>query len=125
MHTGHPKPILRFIWCGAFLAVAALFGGCRTYPDSWQPLSVQTGKAWHNAACQQTAFDINGDGRIDRLRQWIGSGTARELHDDDRDGSFDYLVYLSYEREGERRPKRLEAPAVPVVGSSGAFNVPR
>ncbi len=40
-------------------------------------------------------IDTNGDGRIDRLRQWIGSGTARELHDTDCDGWFDDLVFLS------------------------------
>jgi hypothetical protein len=119
------KPMLRFMRFLTLVAFAAILSGCRTYPDSWQTVSVQTGKAWHNAACQQTAFDTNGDGRIDRLRQWIGSGTARELHDTDRDGWFDDLVFLTYEREVERRPERLKALAVPVTGNSGAFELPR
>ncbi len=80
--------------------------------------------AWHNARWQETAFDRNDDGRVDRLRFWIGSGAARELHDNDFDGWFDDLVFLSYEREGKRRPMHIEAPAVPSTGGSGAFQTP-
>ena len=106
------------------IAIAALLVGCRTWPDSWQERPVATGKAWFNESCQQTAFDTNGDGKIDVLRFWIGSGAARELHDNDLDGWFDDLVYLSYEKERGRVHQHVEAPAVPVTGSSGAFKRP-
>ena len=109
----------------ALVASAAVLDGCHTYRDSWQPVAVPSGKAWHNESCQQTAFDSNGDGRIDRLRFWIGSGTARELHDNDLDGWFDDLVFLSYERERERSHRRVQAPVVPITGGSGAFEGPQ
>lgn len=111
--------------CSALLAFAVVLGGCHTYRDSWQPVPVPTGKAWHNENCQQTAFDRNGDGRIDRLRFWMGSGTARELHDNDLDGWFDDLVFLVYEQEQGRSHVRVQAPVVPITGSSGAFELPR
>ena len=111
--------------CCGLIAFIAVFSGCRTWRDSWQPVPVSTGKAWHNESCQQTVFDTNGDGRVDRLRQWIGSGTARELHDNDLDGWFDDLVFLGYERESERRHLHVEAPVVPATGSSGSFEIPR
>jgi len=107
------------------VAFAVVLGGCRTYQDSWQPVRVPTGKAWHNENYQQTAFDSNGDGRIDRLRFWTGSGTARELHDNNLDGWFDDLVFLSYEREQKRSPQRVQAPVAPITGGSGAFPLPR
>ena len=125
MKNSHPKLPRRFMIHSTFVAFAAVLGGCHTWRDSWEPMPVSTGKAWFNERFQQTAFDTNGDGRIDRLREWIGSGTARELHDNDLDGWFDDLVFLAYEREGERRHLHLEAPVVPMTGSSGAFEVPR
>ena len=108
----------------ALLAFATVLTGCHTYRDSWQPVPSPTGKAWHNESCQQTAFDRNKDGRIDRLRFWIGSGAAMELHDNDLDGWFDDLVFLANDRERERSPRRVQAPAVPVTGASGAFQRP-
>ena len=102
-----------------------LLSGCRTYTDSWQPAVVPTGKAWHNERFQQTAIDANSDGRIDRLRFWIGSGAARELHDRDQDGWFDDSVWLAYERERERTPLRTRAPLIPTTGGTGAFPFPR
>jgi hypothetical protein len=115
----------RFLMLSALIAFAAMLGGCHTWQDSWQPVSAPKGQAWFNEKWQQTAFDNNGDGRVDRLRQWMGSGAARELHDTNFDGWFDNLVYLSYEREGPTTQQRIEAPAVPITGSSGTFDVPR
>jgi hypothetical protein len=40
--------------------------------------------------------------RTDRLRDWIGSGLAEELYDNDLDGWFDDLISLGYEHETER-----------------------
>ena len=125
MKHAYPEPLRQFIMLSILIAFVATLVGCRTMRDSWQPVSVPAGNAWFNEGWQQTAFDLNGDGRIDRLRQWIGSGTARELHDNDFDGWFDDLIDLSYEREEKRSHQRLEAPAVPITGSSGAFQIPR
>src|SRR5262245_41720728 len=125
MKNDHPKWPGRFKMLSTLIAFAVMLSGCHTWRDSWQPSSVPTGKAWHNERWQQTAFDMNGDGRIDRLRQWMGSGAARELHDNDFDGWFDDLVFLSYEQERTRSHQRIEAPAVPITGSSGAFQVPQ
>jgi hypothetical protein len=55
----------------------------------------------------------------------MGSGTARELHDNDLDGWFDDLVFLVYEQEQGRSHVRVQAPVVPITGSSGAFELPR
>jgi len=108
----------------SLVAIAVVFVGCRTWQDSWQPVPTTTGKAWHNDKFQQTAFDTNGDGRIDRLRFWRGSGFAQELHDNDFDGWFDELVSLTYEEERSRKPERILAPDVPVTGSKGPYDRP-
>jgi hypothetical protein len=109
------------------LCLVSLHCGCRTrtWTDSWQPEPVPEGSAWHNSKFQQTAIDVNSDGRVDRLRFWRGSGTASELHDTNRDGWFDELVHLSYERERERLPYRSRVPSVPVTGSTGSFPYPQ
>src|SRR4051812_46744485 len=125
MKDVHLKSLRRIMTRSILITFAVAFAGCRTWQDSWQPMPVSTGKAWFNERFQQTAFDTNGDGRIDRLRQWIGSGTAQEWHDNDLDGWFDDLIFLGDERESERRHLHLEAPVVPVTGSSGAFELPR
>lgn len=106
---------------------AALFSlsGCagRGWVDAWKPIPAPQGKAWHNAACQQTVFDTNGDGRVDRLRFWIGSGLAEEFIDEDRDGWFDTHLKLAYEK-GERRRIRSKAPAVPITDAAGSYARP-
>ncbi|MDX2109088.1 MAG: hypothetical protein SFY80_02490 [Verrucomicrobiota bacterium] len=83
-----------------------------------------TGFAWHNPSSQQTAFDVDADGRIDRLRFWIGSGSAEELIDDDLDGWFDRHVSIVYGKERDRKKIHSEALEVPVTGGSGAFPRP-
>lgn len=112
------------------LSLAALLfwvTGCRshTWIDSWQTVSAQKGLAWHNAAHQQTAFDIDADGRIDRLRFWTGSGLAEELIDEDLDGWFDGHVVIVYGNNREREPIHIQAPAVPAANAAGAFERPR
>ncbi|CAM2768366.1 hypothetical protein [Rariglobus hedericola] len=101
--------------------------GCNshTWVDVWQPISVPKGLAWHNAAYQQTAFDIDSDGRIDRLRFWIGSGLAEELMDTDLDGWFDSHVVSAYGKDREQKQIHTQAPAVPVANAAGAFERPR
>jgi hypothetical protein len=121
----HLKLLRRFMTRVIIVTFAAAFAGCHTWRDSWQPIQVSTGKAWFNKRYQQTAFDTNGDGRLDRIRDWVGSGVAKELHDNDLDGWFDDLVILGNERESERRPLHVKAPEAPVSGSSGAFEMPR
>jgi hypothetical protein len=125
MKDVHLKPLRRFMTAGILIMFAAAFAGCRTWQDSWQPMTVPAGKAWFNERFQQTAFDTNGDGRIDRLRDWMGSGIAKEWHDNDFDGWFDDLIFLGYERESKREHLHLEAPVVPTTGSSGFIELPQ
>lgn len=88
-------------------------------------MQVPSGSAWRNEAFQQTVFDADSNGRIDRLRFWMGSGVAEELIDDDRDGWFDTHLVTVYGKETGRKKIHKEAPVVPVVNSTGAFDRPR
>ncbi len=112
----------------AALILPALFClvGCQSHswPDAWQTLKVTKGVAWHNPAHQQTAFDYDANGRVDRLRFWIGSGLAEELIDEDLDGWFDIHLSIIYEKEPERKRIHLPTPSVPVTDGSGAFSRP-
>jgi hypothetical protein len=127
-HCSMKNPLNHARWTfGAYAILTVLTAflvGCRTYTDSWQPAPIPTGNAWHNEHFQQTAFDTNSDGRIDRLRFWSGSGSARELQDRNQDGWFDDTVFLAYERESKRIHMRARAPLVPATGSTGAFPFP-
>ena len=119
------KPIAQIcsvICIGSFALV-----GCQSHswPDRWQPIQVSKGVAWHNPAFQQTAYDVDADGRVDRLRFWIGSGLAEELIDDDLDGWFDTHHFSAYGKERELKRIHESAPAVPVTNSLGAFDNPR
>jgi len=125
MKDMHSKSLRRAIARVTLIAFAAVLAGCQTWQDSWQPMPVSNGKAWFNQRFQQTAFDTNEDGKIDRLREWIGSGFAEELHDNDLDGWFDDRIVLVNGRESERRHLHLEASVVPITGSSGRFELPR
>ncbi len=100
--------------------------GCQSHswPDAWQTLKVTKGVAWHNPAHQQTAFDYDANGRVDRLRFWIGSGLAEELIDEDLDGLFDIHLSIVYEKERERKRIHLPTPSVPETDGSGAFSLP-
>lgn len=112
---------------GVILAVSVSLIGChsRAWVDSWRPVPVKEGMAWHNEAYQQTVFDVNSDGRIDRLRFWVGSGLAEEFMDDDLDGWIDSYVSIVYGESGERTHVLAEAPNVPVTNSTGAFKRPK
>jgi hypothetical protein len=110
----------------ALLVILIWVAGCqsRTQLDAWQPTSVPKGLAWHNAAYQQTAFDIDADGRIDRLRFWGGSGVADELIDTDLDGWFDSHLIIVYGKDREKKEIHTQASAVPVTNAAGAFERP-
>jgi hypothetical protein len=111
---------------GSSLSVVCFcLAGCHTWPDAWQPIQVPQGVAWHNAAFQQTAFDSDANGRIDRLRFWIGSGLAEELIDDDLDGWFDRQLVTVYGKDREQKKIHQEAPAVPATYAAGGFDRPR
>ncbi len=119
-------------YCAAVIALSLsgiLLGltGChgRTLVDAWEPLPAPAGLAWHNEACQQTAFDRDSDGRVDRLRFWIGSGLAEELIDNDLDGWFDTHLFIVYGKDGDRKPIHQAVPAVPVTHAPGSFERPR
>lgn len=101
--------------------------GCHghRWRDAWQPKPVPKGLAWHNEAYQQTAYDINSDGRIDRLRFWIGSGLAEEFIDDDLDGWFDTHLVIVYGEDRERKQLHTQAPVAPVTNAAGAFERPK
>ncbi|MGC4071595.1 MAG: hypothetical protein QM760_03625 [Nibricoccus sp.] len=101
--------------------------GCQSYTthDAWRPIQIPKGLAWHNEACAQTAFDTNADGRVDRLRFWIGSGLAEEFIDDDLDGWFDRQVASVYGKDGDPKQIHREAPAAPVTNAAGSFERPR
>jgi len=108
-----------------FLAML-LASGCstKTTDDRWRVEPVAVGKAWHHPMVQQTAFDADQDGRVDRLRHYIGSGLAMEQWDTDKDGMFDVLVTISYDKERGRTPQKAPAPVVPKAGNAGAFPKP-
>jgi hypothetical protein len=111
-----------------FLSLAALLSlvGCQSHswPDVWRSITTPKGVAWHNPAHQQTAFDVDSNGRVDRLRFWIGSGLAEELIDEDLDGWFDIHLSIVYGNERERKKVHAPTPSVPVTDGSGAFPRP-
>ena len=111
---------------GVLLTASVSLIGCRSraWVDSWQPIPTREGMAWHNEAYQQTVFDVNSDGRVDRLRFWVGSGLAEEFIDDDLDGWIDSYVAIAYGESGKRTKVRAEAPNAPVTNSTGAFKRP-
>jgi len=108
-------------------AILCCLIGCHSHiwRDAWQPIPVPKGLAWHNEAFQETAYDTDSDGRIDRLRFWMGSGTAEELIDEDLDGWFDIHIVIVYGKDRERTKVHAQAPAVPVTNAAGAFERPR
>jgi len=108
---------------GILAILAGLLSCDQAWEDSWKPTPIPNGMAWHNEACQQTAFDTNKDGRVDRLRFWRGSGTAREQNDRNLDGWFDELVELVYEKERDRHSIHVRAPENPKTGSPGSFDL--
>jgi hypothetical protein len=110
----------------SFSVILFCITGCHSPRlDAWHPISVPKGLAWHNEACQQTAFDIDADGRIDRLRFWGGSGLAEELLDDDLNGWFDSYLVIVYGKDRERKQIHTQAPATPATNAAGAFERPR
>jgi hypothetical protein len=98
--------------------------GSHTYSPSWQSFAITKGIAWHNEGNQQTAYDTNSDGRIDRLRYWRGSGIARELHDQNNDGWFDTRIVIVYGTERIRNVVKVRAPHVPKAGTNTSFDIP-
>ena len=40
-----------------------------------------------------TFWDRNGDGKVDRIRRYQGSGYAREYFDEDFDGRWDFMEH--------------------------------
>lgn len=107
------------------LAIAAILSSCGSheYAPTWQPFAIQKGKAWHNEGWQQTAYDSDSDGRIDRLRYWRGSGIARELHDQDHDGWFEIRLVIVQRNERIRSKIRIKAPLVPKTGTNQEFAI--
>jgi hypothetical protein len=118
---------LKKLFVNSVSVVFLCLAGCQghAWRDAWHPIQVSKGLAWHNEAFQQTAFDTDANGRIDRLRFWIGSGMAEELIDDDLDGWFDSHLVIVYGKDGERKKIHKEAPVVPVTNAAGAFDRPR
>ena len=107
------------------LLIAVISGcGSHTYSPSWQQFAIPKGSAWHNEGNQQTAYDTNSDGRIDRLRYWRGSGIARELHDQNNDGWFDTRIVIVYGSERTRNIVKVRAPLVPKAGTNTSFVIP-
>lgn len=92
------------------------------YSPYWKSFAFQQGVALHHEGFQQTAYDTNSDGRMDRLRYWRGSGIARELHDNNKDGWFDTRVIIVYGEERSRNHLRIRAPFMPKHGTDKDFN---
>lgn len=126
MKTSNMKrgQIISITLCLAVVLLGLIGCHSRTWVDAWRPTPILKGLAWHNEACQQTAYDIDSDGRIDRLRFWFGSGLAEELIDGDFDGWFDSHVVIVYGKDRERKQIHTQAPAVPVTNTPGAFKRP-
>ena len=121
----HPSLVCSMVWLATSLVIATLAGcGSHTYYPYWKQFPVKKGVACHNEGSQQTAFDNNSDGRIDRLRYWRGSGIARELLDRNNDGWFDTLVVIVYDNERSRTDIRIRAPHFPKEGTNMSFDIP-
>jgi len=59
-----------------------------------------------------TFWDRNGDGKVDRIRSYQGSGYAREYFDEDFDGRWDFMEHApNYQMATGRVEKRIPLSA--------------
>ena len=71
--------------------IALFVASCATPPEVPPVILPKGGKAHWGG--KFTYWDRNGDGKADRLRDYWGSGYAREYFDDDFDGSWDGMEH--------------------------------